>query len=127
MHTTRLVAAIIGVSPKAVDNAISRYGRSLVAAGSRGAERHISDHVVEVLAVAFLLQRDAQMPLAAAIEVAPRVLAAPGESVSLGSIVALQVDVPRLREAIHRAAADAAEQAPSVRRGRPPKAKRGAP
>jgi hypothetical protein len=72
---------------------------------------------VEVLAVAFLLQRDAQMPLAAAIEVAPRVLAAPGESVSLGSIVALQVDVPRLR-------VRPARPAPKSETGRPV---RGAP
>ena len=128
MYSTLDVAIALGVDHRRLDNLIVRYCRDVVPAGQRGSSRKISDKIVDRLAVALLLNRDLGTPFDLGWLLSEQIEAAKDGRVQFGALGTLEFDLPRLRAVVRGALADAVQDRPPVRRGRPVVNKnRGAP
>jgi hypothetical protein len=117
--TTDAAAVALGVDRKTLDNVLAREGRSLISVGSRGRSRRIPVDVLEVVAVAMVLNRDLGVSVAKGLELAARVVAAPTLPVQVGSLSSVTFDLGRLRLALDVSISDALESTAEPTRGRP--------
>ena len=117
--STSTAATAIGVERKVLDNILAREAKELVGTGRRGKGRRLSVELVERLAVAMVLNRDLGMPVATALGVAEKLVQAPTNTITAGSLLSLSLDVGRLRSVLATALSDALEESPLPRRGRP--------
>jgi hypothetical protein len=115
--STNAAAAALGVERKTLDNILAREARSLLKSGSRGRSRRIPVSVLERVAVALILNRDAEIGLARGLELAEGLL--DESSISLGPLTTLAFDVTRLRKTLERSIDDALESIAEPTRGRP--------
>jgi hypothetical protein len=119
--TTAAVALALDVSPKWLDNLLSRrvlWPSSAV--GKQGRERHLSPTAILAAALALDLHRGLNMPLRRAADVATDLVATrPAGKFAVASGVTLQVDLTRREADLQRQLASAAESAPRPPRGRP--------
>ncbi len=117
--STRVAAAALGVRTKTLDNILAREARSLLRSGSRGRSRRLPISALERIAVAMILNRDAGIGIARALEIAERFLGDNSTSISLGSLTILAFDVAQLRKILERSVDDALESVAEPTRGRP--------
>ncbi|MFI5244191.1 MAG: hypothetical protein ACHQQR_03120 [Gemmatimonadales bacterium] len=117
--STDVSATALGVDRKILDNVLAREGRSLIGAGSRGRRRRISVETLERVAIALILNRDVGVSIAKGLELAERVLEAPGTPLTLGPLSSLAFDVPSLRGALESSIVEALESVAEPTRGRP--------
>lgn len=117
--STTDTAAILGVSPKRLDNLCGRVGNATFATGTQGRARQFTPHDIELLAITLLVARDLAIPLRKSATLASRVLSADQGRVAVGSIGSVQFDIPRLREVLHHAIAASIQDREPLRRGRP--------
>lgn len=117
--STRVAAAALGVRTKTLDNILAREARSLLRSGSRGRSRRLPISALERIAVAMILNRDAGIGIARALEIAERLLGDNSTSISLGSLTILAFDVAQLRKILERSVDDALESVAEPTRGRP--------
>ena len=129
IYTTLEAAAAIGIEPKRLDNILTASGRHLIGRGAQGKARTIGADVIELVAIALLLERDTGLRIGPALRMASAIRASPDGTIPIGRLGSLRFDVTRLKSLIQDALADAVEGPAAPRRGRPPgspKAKRGA-
>jgi hypothetical protein len=117
--STDASAAALGVDRKTLDNLLAREGRMLIAAGSRGRRRRIPIDVLELVAIAMILNRDLGVSIAKGLELATRLVATPASPVPVGSLSSVTFDLNRLRLALELSLADALESTAEPTRGRP--------
>ena len=126
IYSTAEAAAAIGIEAMRLDNILTGPGRHLIDRGSQGKMRAISPGVIEVVAIALLLERDTGIRIAPALRLAEAIRDSPDGVVPIGRLGSLRFDVTRLKSLIQDALADAVDGPVAPRRGRPPKTKRGA-
>lgn len=129
IYTTTEAAAAIGVDQKRLDNILTASGRHLIGRGAQGKARTIGADVIELVAIALLLERDTGLRIGPALRMASAIRASPDGTIPIGRLGSIRFDVIRLKSLIQEALADAVEGPAAPRRGRPPgssKAKRGA-
>jgi hypothetical protein len=117
--STDVAAAALGVDRKTLDNLLSREGRSLVGAGARGRRRRIPVEVLELAAIAMILNRDLGVSIAQGLEFASLIVAAPASAIPIGSLGTLTFDLIPLRQALEQSIAEALESTAEPTRGRP--------
>ena len=126
-YSTIEASLALGITPKRLDNLLSRELGLGVSRGRQGKARVIGDVLVERLAVALLLQRDLEIPLRRAVDIASQLVASGSQQVGVGALASLHFDLQALRLVLQNALADVVQDRIAVRRGRPrAKAKRGA-
>lgn len=117
--STDASAAALGVDRKTLDNMLAREGRSLLGTGHRGRRRRISIEVLELAAIALVLNRDLGVSVARGLELAAQLVATPTAPVSVGSLSTITFDLARLRRALDRSIEEALESTAEPARGRP--------
>jgi hypothetical protein len=117
--STELAAAALGVDRKTLDNLLAREGRSLLGRGARGRRRRIPVEVLELAAVAMILNRDLGVTIAKGLELAALIVAAPASTVPVGSLGRLSFNLTPLRQALDQSIQDALESTAEPTRGRP--------
>ncbi len=117
--STDVAAAALGVDRKTLDNLLAREGRSLLGIGARGRRRRIPVEVLEVTAIAMILNRDLGVTVAKGLELAALIVAAPASTVPLGSLGTLAFDLTLLRQALELSITEALESTAEPTRGRP--------
>ena len=119
-------ALALGITPKWLDNLLSQNRVPGVVQSRQGVPRRIQPGALYLIATAQGLNRDFQIPVATALELAEAIWQAPDSgplaAVRVGEL-ALQLNREELRERIEQALVEAIEMAPRPRRGRPPKAR----
>jgi hypothetical protein len=119
-----LVAALaIGVDEKRLLNFIARSARQAIPLGRPGRSSELSHDALELLALAFVIQRDLGTTAVGAVELANRLRASQIPEIPLGTLGILKYDLSRFREVLRVAVADALAGAPMRRRGRRPRTK----
>ena len=114
--TTATAAAVLGVSPKALDNILRRIDHDALPPGKQGRERRIPvPTLVDLLLTVALADRLA-MPAKVAFAVARSLLA--GE-VEVGTFVQLRLDRARLWDEVDSRLESAIESVARPPRGRP--------
>jgi len=117
--STEASATALGVDRKTLDNLLAREGRSLIGIGSRGRRRRIPIDVLELVAVAMILNRDLGVSIAKRLDLAAQVVAAPMSPIPVGSLSSIAFDLARLRAALEQSIQDALESTAEPIRGRP--------
>jgi len=118
--TTATAARALGVDRKVLDNILSREGRHLVQPGRQGRCRRLPVAALEVLAVALLLNRDLEIPVAKGIDLAKSLRSAPNQEIGVGRLGKLIFSVSALRPLLLASIGEAIEEVHPPRRGRPP-------
>src|SRR6478736_425773 len=119
-YTVATVAVTLGVTPKWLDNVLSRFPVRGVLQSRQGVSRKLGPHAVVTLHVASELIRTIGLPLGDAIALAER-MEQGGEvaSIQLFSSAHLTIDVARVSREVSERLAQAVEVTPVPRRGRP--------
>lgn len=120
-------AAFIADAPtKWVDNLLSRHRIVGVEQHRQGVTRRVSFDGVVVIAAVWILVRELELSVAAAVALAHRLTTAEDGRLTYGEgTLTVAVDRESLRAFVHTRLADAVEGAPRRRRGRPPGARPG--
>lgn len=121
-YTVATVAIALRVPPKWIDNVLSHYRVRGVSQARQGIPRRLNPEAVTVLAVTLRLTEALRVPLGHALAVAAALVAtSEGEAQrELGRGGRLVFDLGSLENEVSALLADAAEIAPTPRRGRPP-------
>jgi hypothetical protein len=124
-YSVAATALALDVEPKWLDNLLSQHRVPGVSQSRQGVQRRLAPGAVYRIATIHSLNRDVQLPVAAAVRLAEALWEAPSEagvpdhaSARIGEIT---VVLPRsdIRARVDAALADALEAAPRKRRGRP--------
>lgn len=117
-------ALALGVEPKWLDNVLSHHEVPGVSSSRQGVSRAITPSGLLHLAVTRALGEGARVPIGAAIQLAGVLLAGQERGVvetQVAPALTLRLDRVALTSALERRLVDAVEQAPTRRRGRPPR------
>lgn len=115
-------ARVLGIDDKLLDNILARQARPLLRAGRRGKGRRIEFATLERLAVALILNRDVDIPVARGLQLAEEILRSPHEvRLSVGPLTTLRFDIAQLHRALEAAIAETLEEFVPPQRGRPPR------
>jgi len=106
---------------KWVDNLLSHFDIPGVEGGRQGSARRISADGIAYIALVRLLNRELGLSVANAVRVADKLLGAKRAELSIGSSLALRLDLTAFHSTVDRAIADGVESITPVRRGRPRK------
>jgi len=121
-YTVATVALSLGVTPKWIDNALSRFQVPGVVQKGQGINRKLTPHSVVILHIAAQLVRALGMPLGDALGIATQVVSHGGlAKVELFPSAALTIDVGATTLAVAERLGNAVEVAPLPKRGRPPR------
>jgi hypothetical protein len=121
------VAHAIDITPKQLDNLLSRNELRGVERKARGVTRRISSDAAVAINIAWQLSQATKVPIANALELSHRLTVGSDHSVPLGDHLTLAVDLAAIRaDTIARLDA-AVETVGRRRRGRPPKSARRGP
>ena len=119
-YTVATVAVTLGVTPKWLDNALTRFPIRGVIRSRQGVSRRLGPQAAVTLHLASELIRTLGLPLAEAISLAERAGEAPETaSIELFSSTRLIVDVSAAARDVNARLADAVEVTPVPKRGRP--------
>ncbi len=124
-YTVATVAATLGVTPKWLDNVLTRFPVRGVIQSRQGVSRRLAPQAVVTLHLANELVRSTGMPLRQALGIAERVEANEGKgkeghsSIELFAAAYLSVDLTATTTEISRRLAEAVEITPVPKRGRP--------
>jgi len=121
------VAHAIDLTPKQLDNLLSRNAIDGVERKRRGVTRRISPEAAVTIEIAWRLSEGTQIPIAAALDISQRLAVAPEHRVGLGEFLSIAVEFGALRANTLERLDAAVEAVGRRRRGRPPSAKRRAP
>lgn len=115
------VAHAIEMTPKQLDNLLSRNELEGVERKTRGVTRRISSEAAITISIAWRLVEATKVPIAAALEISRRLTMDPDHSVSVGGHLTLAVDFAGIRADTLARLDAAVETVGRRRRGRPPK------
>lgn len=124
-YTVATVAATLGVTPKWLDNALSRFPVRGVIQTRQGVSRRLAPQAVVTLHLANELIRSTGMPLHEALGLAERAESSKGKSddghssIELFSSAYLTIDLTTVTTETSRRLAEAVEITPVPKRGRP--------
>ncbi len=119
-YTVATVALTLGVSPKWVDNALSRVTVTGVVQKAQGISRRLTPQSVASLHIAIELGKSLGLPLPHALRIAQRITAENGPSrIGLFPYAFLTIDVEATTRELGERLAHAVEVTPVPRRGRP--------
>jgi hypothetical protein len=122
-YSTALIALTIDVSPKWLDNLLSRHELVGVARSSRGSERQITDDGMLAIELVRTLNLELGVSVAAAVRMSMAVLqSAPRDTTwtfALPSGLVLTFPLGDIRARLHQQLADAIEFVAQKPRGRP--------
>ncbi len=120
MHITTLAAAsVLGLEPKSLDNILSREAKHLINSGRQGKTRRISMTVLELVSLAIVLQRNLGVPIARGLQLAELLKGNPKNTIPVGHLGALTIDISELRTHLAREVSEILEQTTPPKRGRP--------
>ena len=120
-YTVATVAVTLGVTPKWLDNVLTRFSIRGVIQSRQGVSRRLGPSAVITLHLANELSRTLGMPLAEAISLAERAGETSGTaSIELFSSTRLTIDVSAATRDVATRLAQAVEVTPVPKRGRPP-------
>ena len=120
-YTVATVAVTLGVTPKWLDNVLTRFPIRGVVQSRQGISRRLGPQAVVTLYLASELIRTLGMPLGEAISLAERAASTVGvASVELFSSTSLTIDLAATSREVNERLALAVEVTPVPRRGRPP-------
>jgi len=120
-YTVATVAVTLGVTPKWLDNVLSRFPINGVIQSRQGVSRRLGPQAIVTLHIASELIRTLGMPVAEAIRIAERAGRADGVArIPLFSCASLTVDVAAAALEVNERVANAVEVTPVPKRGRPP-------
>ena len=119
-YTVAAAAVSLGISPKTLDNVLTRYDISGVSRTRQGVSRRLSARSVLMLDIALRLSRSAPMPLGASLKLSAVVLEHSHSSIELEKGITLVFDLRSLMSDLDVRLAEAVEVAPAPHRGRPP-------
>lgn len=120
-YTVATVALTLGVTPKWIDNALSRFSVFGVVRNRQGISRRLTPQSVVSLHLAIELGKTLGLPLADALRVAQQISAAGTSSrIDVFPFAFLTVDIEAVTRELGQRLAHAVEVTPVPRRGRPP-------
>ena len=126
-YSVATVALALDLDSKWLDNLLSQHRVPGVTQSRQGVQRRIQPEGLYLIATAHALNRDFQIPVAAALRIAAALWAGPADrsakelaTFAHGDLT-VSVNRGELRGRMERALAEALEIAPRTRRGRPPK------
>ncbi len=119
-YTVATAALTLGVSPKWIDNALTRFVVSGVVQKGQGISRRLTPQSVVSLYIAIQLGNNLGLPLAHALRIAHQITAngAPSQ-VALFPFAHLAIDVEAVTRELGERLAHAVEVTPVPKRGRP--------
>jgi hypothetical protein len=119
-YTVATVAVSLGVTPKWLDNILTRFPVSGVVQSRQGVSRRLGPQAIVTLHLANELIRTLGMPLGAALSLAERAGNADGvASIALFSSTSLTIDLHTASREVSERLAHAVEVTPVPKRGRP--------
>ncbi len=119
-YTVTTVAVTLGVTPKWLDNALTRFPVRGVMQSRQGVSRRLGPQAVRTLHLATELIRTLGMPLGSAISLAERAgNAEEVASIVLFSSASLTIDLAATSREVNERLAHAVEVTPVPKRGRP--------
>ena len=120
-YTVATVAVTLGVSPKWLDNVLTRVPVRGVLQSRQGISRRLGPQAVVTLYLANELIRTLGMPLGEAVAMAERAGSSDGvESIALFPSTSLTIDLAAASRDVGERLALAVEMTPVPKRGRPP-------
>ena len=114
--TSDTAAAVLGVSRRQLDNALSRIGSAAIDIGRQGVSRRIPINRLPVLFLAIELTARTGLPVRRAYQVASALVAG---DFAPGPYLRVEVDLDRIRRTIEERLAVAIETTVTPVRGRP--------
>ena len=129
MYSTMEAADALGISSKRLDNILTGPARPLIPPGINGRSRTIQLVVIEIIAIALLLERDLGISMSRGLTLASEFIREPTTDIAIGSLGSLHFDVARLKSILQNALNDVLDGQSRPKRGRPSharKKKRGA-
>ena len=115
------VAHAIDMSPKQLDNLLSRNELEGVERKSRGVTRRISSDAAITINIAWQLSETTRLPIASALELSRRLTVDSDHSIAVGDHLTLAVNLAAIRADTLARLDAAVETIGRRRRGRPPK------
>jgi hypothetical protein len=115
------VAHAIEMTPKQLDNLLSRNELDGVERKTRGVTRKISSEAAVAINIAWRLAEATKVPIASALEISRRLTVDSDHSIAVGQHLTLAVDFPGIRADTLARLDSAVETVGRRRRGRPPK------
>ena len=120
-YTITAVAVTLGVTPKWLDNVLTRFQVHGVVQSRQGISRRLGHQAVITLHLANELIRTLGMPLGEAISLAERAGSTEGTAqLPLFSSASITIDLAGLSREVSQRLAQAVEVTPVPKRGRPP-------
>ena len=120
-YTVATVALTLGVPPKWIDNALSRFAIAGVVQKGQGVSRRLTPESIASLHIAIELWNSLGLPLADALRIAQQLTADPSHSrLELFPFAFMSIDVEAVNRELGERLAHAVEVTPVPRRGRPP-------
>ena len=120
-YTVAAAAVSLGITPKTLDNILTRYDIEGISRARQGVSRRLTTHALMTLNVALRLSRSAFIPLNTAITMAKTVLGQSQSTLEVGKGISIEFDLALIRKDLDARLAEAVEVAPAPRRGRPPR------
>lgn len=132
-YSVATAALALGVDAKWLDNLLSHHRVDGVTQARQGVARRLGPGAMHVIATVHQMNRNLQIPVAAAIRLANDLWrspqnADPGDTATARSgDLALRLDRAEVRSRVAAALTEALEIAPRTKRGRPPASRTAAP
>ena len=126
-YSVATAALALGVQSKWLDNLLSHNRVDGVTQSRQGVARRLGPGALHVIATAHRLNRELQIPVGAALQLAHELWRSPQgpDEVDTATVgngeLELHLDRARIRAHVAAAVAEALEMAPRPKRGRPPK------
>jgi len=120
-YTVAATAVTLGVSKKWVDNVLSHHQVPGVLQEKQGIIRRVTPAGLLTLEIAASLVRALSLPIAQALEIAARLIAARGTEIRLPDALSIRInaDVKTITHELNTRLEKAIEISPTPRRGRP--------
>lgn len=118
------VAHAIEMTPKQLDNLLSRNKLDGVERKARGVTRRISSEAAVAINIAWQLAEGTKVPIASALEISRRLTAHSDHSIPVGEHLRLTVDFAGIRADTLARLDSAVETVGRRQRGRPPRTER---
>jgi hypothetical protein len=120
-YTVAAAAVGLGISPKVLDNILTRYDIEGVSRARQGVTRRLTANALMTLYVALRFARAASLPLGPALTLAATVIKQSRSILELEKGITIEFDLALIRKDLDARLAEAVEVAPAPRRGRPPR------
>lgn len=123
-YSVRVVALVLRLDDKWLDNLLSRFPLRGVRRSRQGVERRVSEEGLVAIELCRILGIELGVPLHRSVAIAEAALegGAPEMRFTTPSGLILTMDLEALRERLRGRILDAVEAAPAIRRGRPRRA-----